>query len=288
MIKMIKRMLFGAALVLSLSGCATVPYTERQQFMMVSEKEESRIGETLFHQVKTDSKISPDPDMNALVREVGERIAAAADKKDFKWEFVVIEDPTANAFALPGGKVAFHTGIMPIARDADGIAAVMGHEVAHVLARHGAERMSQQQALSIGETALMVALLGRSPFVREGILSAYGLGAKVGVLLPYSRKHELEADRIGLILMAKAGYNPQAAVAFWERMLERKEGGGAPEFLSTHPSDKQRLADLKGFLPEAMGYYKKAQNGSWRKDGKRPQGPVIDFCHGIIRPQIEE
>jgi len=262
MIKMIKRMLFGAALVLSLSGCATVPYTERQQFMMVSEKEESRIGETLFHQVKTDSKISPDPDMNALVREVGERIAAAADKKDFKWDFVVIEDPTANAFALPGGKVAFHTGIMPIARDADGIAAVMGHEVAHVLARHGAERMSQQQALSIGETALMVALLGRSPFVREGILSAYGLGAKVGVLLPYSRKHELEADRIGLILMAKAGYNPQAAVAFWERMLERKEGGGAPEFLSTHPSDKQRLADLKGFLPEAMGYYKKAQNGS--------------------------
>jgi len=259
---MIKRMLFGAALILSLAGCATVPYTERQQFMMVSENQESKIGETLFRQVKTDSKISSDPALNALVREVGARISAAAGKKDYNWEFIVIDDPTANAFALPGGKVAFHTGIMPISKDADGVAAVMGHEVAHVLARHGAERMSQQQALSIGESALIIALTGRSPIVREGVLSAYGLGAKVGLLLPYSRKHELEADRIGLILMAKAGYNPEAAIAFWERMLAANRGGAPPQFLSTHPSDEQRIAELKSFLPEAAGYYKKARNGS--------------------------
>ncbi len=259
---MLKRLLMGAALVFALAACATVPYTERQQFMMVSEKEESKIGETLFQQVKTESKVSPDPAMNALVNEVGRKIADAADKQEFKWEFVIIDDPTANAFALPGGKVAFNTGIMPICQDASGVAAVMGHEVAHVLARHGAERMSQQQALSIGQTALSVALYGGSPIVREGILSAYGLGAQVGVLLPYSRKHELEADRIGLILMAKAGYNPEAAIAFWERMLDKKEGGGAPPFLSTHPSDEQRIAELKSFLPEAKGYYKKAQNGT--------------------------
>lgn len=259
---MIKRIVLGAALILSLAGCATVPYTERHQFMMVSESQEAKIGETLFQQVKAESTVSADPAMNALVKEVGERIAAATDREDFNWEFIVIDDPTANAFALPGGKVAFHTGIMPICQDADGVAAVMGHEVAHVLARHGAERMSQQQALSIGQSALMMALLGQSPVVREGVLSAYGLGAQVGVLLPYSRKHELEADRIGLILMAKAGYNPEAAIAFWERMLERKEEGAPPQFLSTHPSDEKRLADLKSYLPEAMGYYKQAQNGS--------------------------
>jgi predicted Zn-dependent protease len=132
----------------------------------------------------------------------------------------------------------------------------MGHEVAHALARHGSERMSQQQALSIGGVALMAAISGTSPMVKEGVSQAYGLGAQVGVLLPYSRKHELEADKIGMILMAKAGYDPRQAVSFWERMLATKEGSAPPQFLSTHPSDQKRVEELKGFLPEAMKYYK--------------------------------
>lgn len=244
------------AFILTLYGCATVPYTERQQIMMVSEEQESQIGATLFTEVKQESKLSGDSRMNSMVSEAGRRIAAAADKPDYKWEFVVIEDKSVNAFALPGGKVAFNTGIMPVCQDEAGIAAVMGHEVAHALARHGSERMSQQQALSIGGVALMAAISGRSPVVREGVMQAYGLGAQVGVLLPYSRKHELEADRIGMILMAKAGYDPRQAVSFWERMIAKKEGSAPPPFLSTHPSDQTRVQELKSFLPEALKYYK--------------------------------
>lgn len=253
---MLKLVVLLSAIVLFFESCATVPYTERQQIMMVSEEQESQIGATLFTEVKQESSLSGDARYNSMVSEVGRKIAGAADKPEFKWEFVVIEDKTVNAFALPGGKVAFNTGIMPVCQDEFGVAAVMGHEVAHVLARHGSERMSQQQALSIGGVALLAAISGTSPVVREGVMQAYGVGAQVGVLLPYSRKHELEADRIGMILMAKAGYDPSHAVAFWERMLARKEGTAPPPFLSTHPSDEKRVEELKGFLPEAMKYYK--------------------------------
>lgn len=244
------------AAILALHGCATVPYTERTQIMMVSEEQEAEIGATLFTEVKQKSDLSEDARVRSMVAEVGRKIAAAADKPEYKWEFVVIEDKSVNAFALPGGKVAFYTGILPITQNEAGIAAVMGHEVAHVLARHGAERMSQQQALSIGGVALMAALGSRSPAVREGVLQAYGLGAQVGVLLPYSRKHELEADRIGMILMAKAGYDPRQALAFWERMLSQKGGQAPPEFISTHPSDRTRIDEIKRLIPEAMKYYK--------------------------------
>lgn len=253
---MVKLLVLLSSFLLFFESCATVPYTERQQIMMVSEEQESQIGATLFTEVKQESRLSADPKMNSMVAEAGRKIAAATDKPGYKWEFIVIEDKTVNAFALPGGKVAFNTGIMPVCQDESGIAAVMGHEVAHVLARHGSERMSQQQALSIGGVALMAAISGRSPVVREGVMQAYGLGAQVGVLLPYSRKHELEADRIGMILMAKAGYDPRQAVAFWERMLARKEGSAPPPFLSTHPSDQKRVEELRAFLPEAMKYYK--------------------------------
>lgn len=252
-----KRLIFVLpALFFALSGCATVPYTDRQQIMMVSAEEESQLGATLFTDVKKSSKVSTDATMNSMVSSVGRRIAAAADRPEYKWEFVVVEDKTVNAFALPGGKVAFHTGIMPICQDEAGVAAVMGHEVAHVLARHGSERMSQQQALSIGSVALMAAVSGSSPVVKEGVMQAYGVGAQVGVLLPYSRSHELEADRIGMILMAKAGYDPRHAVSFWERMLANKNGSSSLSFLSTHPSDQKRIDELKGFLPEALKYYK--------------------------------
>ena len=253
---MAKLIFILTAFFLTLNGCATVPYTDRQQIMMVSEAEEAQLGAALFTDVKKGSKISVDERMNTMVTEVGKRIAAATERPEYKWEFVVIEDKTVNAFALPGGKVAFHTGIMPVCQDASGVAAVMGHEIAHVLARHGSERMSQQKALSIGGVALMTAVSGSSPGIREGVQQAYGIGAQVGVLLPFSRSHELEADKIGMILMAKAGYDPRQAVSFWERMLANKNGSSVPPFLSTHPSDQKRVEQLKSFLPEALKYYK--------------------------------
>lgn len=246
------------ALLLFVYACATVPYTERKQIMMLSEGEEETVGQTLFTQVKQESKISPSPEYNALVNEVGRRIASVADKPDYQWEFVVIEDKSQNAFALPGGKVAFYTGIMPVCADENGVATVMGHEVAHVLARHGAERMSQQQALAVGKAALFAAIDGGNPATVGAIQQAYGIGAQVGVLLPYSRKHESEADRIGLILMAKAGYNPEASVEFWKRMAEAGGKGSGIELLSTHPSDERRIKDLQAALPEAMKYYQTA------------------------------
>ncbi len=268
---MARSVLLIAAVLLAFSSCARVPYTERQQIMIVSESQEERIGDTLFRQIKAEADLSEDARYNSVVNEVGGRIASAAGKPEFEWEFVVIENPQVNAFALPGGKVALNTGILPVCRDEAGVAAVMGHEVAHVIARHGAERMSQEQALRIGGAALSAALLGTSPAAREGLLQAYGLGAKVGVLLPYSRKHELEADRIGLILMAKAGYDPEVAVDFWQRMLEKGDGA-PPEFLSTHPSDQKRIDELKTFLPEATEYYREAL----RKDPslERPPKPL--------------
>lgn len=245
-------------MLLFVLSCARVPYTERQQFMTVSESEDARIGETTFEQIKAESRLSSDPRLNAVIKETGQRIAAAADKPEYQWEFIVIEDKSANAFALPGGKVAFYTGIMPVARDEAGIATVMGHEVAHVLARHGAERLSQSQILNIGQAALMVALIGKSPVATEAVMQAYGLGAQVGVLLPYSRKHEAEADKIGLILMAKAGYDPRQSVEFWKRMSEQFKGPRAPELLSTHPNDQSRIEELEAFIPTAMEYYNDA------------------------------
>ncbi|MBI5493262.1 MAG: M48 family metallopeptidase [Deltaproteobacteria bacterium] len=243
--------------LLMLLSCAKVPYTEREQLMMVSDLQETKLGETAFEQIKEKSKISSDPAKNAILRRVGERIAAAVDKPQYQWEFALIDEDTVNAFALPGGKVAFYDGILPICQDENGIATVMGHEVAHVLARHGAERLSQEQIVSVGQMALLAALLGRSPEAQDAMMRAYGLGAQVGVLLPYSRKHELEADEIGLILMAKAGYDPHAAVAFWKRMNEAKKGGGPPEFLSTHPSDEKRIERIESLVPKAMEYYRK-------------------------------
>lgn len=254
-------------------SCAEVPYTERKQFMMISEEQEKEIGKATFSQIKEEVQINHDPRLNNLVQEVGQRIAKVSDEPGAEWEFVVIDDKSANAFALPGGKVAMFTGIMPIARDDNGMAVVMGHEIAHVLARHGAERMSQEQILGIGEAALTAAVMGRTPAAREAIVRAYGMGTTLGVQLPYSRKHESEADRIGLILMAKAGYDPRTAVDFWRRMAEASRGQSQPELLSTHPSDETRIKRIQEeYLPEAMEYYKKAIEAN--PSLNRPPQPV--------------
>lgn len=250
------------ALLPFLPGCVRAPYTERAQFMIVSEPEEMQLGAASFDEIKKKSTlVTASPDLDAIKR-VGTRIAAAAARPGYQWEFVLIKDKAVNAFALPGGKVAFYTGILPVTKDDTGIAVVMGHEVAHALARHGAERLSQQEMMAIGQTALMVAIAGKSPAAQDALLSAYGVGAQVGVLLPFSRTQESEADKIGLILMAKAGYDPRAAVLFWKRMDERSGGNAPPEFLSTHPGDKKRIKEIEEFLPVAMDVYRQGAPGA--------------------------
>lgn len=249
------------ALFLALSGCVRAPYTERAQFIIVSESEEAELGVATFDEIKRKSTlVSPSPDLD-IIKRVGSRIAAAADKPGYRWEFILIKDKAANAFALPGGKVAFYTGILPVTKDEAGAAVVMGHEVAHALARHGAERLSQREIVSIGQTALMVAIAGKSPVAQDALLGAYGIGAQVGVMLPFSRTQESEADKIGLILMAKAGYDPRAAVLFWKRMDELSGGKASPELLSTHPNDQRRIKEIEDFLPVAMDIYRQGASG---------------------------
>lgn len=246
----------AALLAIFLFACATVPYTNRSQLMLVSESQETTLGAQAYKEVLSKAVIVHDSKFVDPVRRVGERIARAADKPDYKWEFTVIDDDSMiNAFALPGGKVAVYTGIFPVAKDEAGLAAVLGHEVAHALAHHGAERMSQGLLAQIGAAGLSVALGGSDPQTANAVMQAYGLGAQYGVLLPFSRSQESEADHIGLILMAKAGYDPHAALGLWQRMEKLNEKTPL-EFLSTHPSYGTRITDIQGWLPEAQRYYK--------------------------------
>jgi predicted Zn-dependent protease len=178
------------------------------------------------------------------------------DLKGYAWEFNLIESNEVNAWCMPGGKVVVYTGILPVTQDETGLAVVMGHEIAHAVAQHGGERMSQGLLQQLGGAALSVALQNEPQKTQNIFLTAYGLGSTIGVVLPFSRTQESEADRLGLIFMAMAGYNPNAAVNFWTRMSQSKTGGSPPEFLSTHPSDKTRIANLKKYMPEALQYYK--------------------------------
>ena len=245
-----------AAVVLVLLGlvaCMRAPYTRRSQLILVSTQEENELGARAFNEVLTKSRVDQAASVNRPIEEVGQRIARVADRPDYRWRFVVIADPKQqNAFALPGGKVAVYTGLFPLAQDTSGLAVVLGHEIAHALARHGAERMSQGVVAQAGQS-LLGAVLGTSPGA-NAILAAYGAGAQIGVLLPYSRTQESEADHIGLILMARAGYDPRSALAFWQRM-ERAGGAGPPEFLSTHPSHGTREQQIEAWLPEATRYF---------------------------------
>ena len=239
-----------------LAACATVPYTNRSQLMLVPESQDLTLGAQAYSEVLKKAKVAHDPKLVDAVREVGERIAKAADKPDYKWEFSVIsDDKMINAFALPGGKVAVYTGLFPVAHDSAGLAAVLGHEVGHALARHGAERMSQMIPLQAAELGLSVYLGSAAPGTQQAVMQAFGLGAQYGILLPFSRSQEAEADHIGLILMAKAGYDPHAALELWQR-FEKTGEKTPPEFLSTHPSYGTRQRNLEAWLPEAQRYFK--------------------------------
>jgi len=248
------------------SGCETNPYTGRSQLLMTSVSEEMQLGAQAYSQVKNDPKLlqSQDPREIEPVKRIAARIIEAAKRskyaemaQQFQWEVTVLkDDKTANAFALPGGKMAVYTGIFPMAKTEAGLAAVMGHEVVHALARHGAERISQGQLTNVGLQVVGAAAgaTGGGGTVGQAAMAALGAGAQVGILLPFSRKHESEADYVGILLAADAGYDPREAVALWERMGQMS--GGAPlEFLSTHPSHETRITQLKRWMPEAMAIY---------------------------------
>jgi predicted Zn-dependent protease len=259
-------MVMSVALVL-LAGCETNPYTGRSQLLMTSVSQEMQMGAQAYDQVKSDPKMRPSQDPREIepVKRVAARIVEAAKRSkyaemanQFQWEVTVIkDDKTPNAFALPGGKMAVYTGIFPMAKTEAGLAAVMGHEVVHALARHGAERMSQGQLTNAGLQVIGTAAgaAGGGGMLGQAAMAALGVGAKVGVLLPFSRKHESEADYIGILLAADAGYDPREAVALWERMGQMSGGGAPSEFMSTHPSHETRIDQLKKWIPEAMAIY---------------------------------
>ena len=251
---------------LALAGCATVPITGRSQLQLVSQAELTAMGAESYHEFIAESSISQDAEKTAMVRRVGQRVANSAetflrshglgeDLRYYDWEFNLIDDDeTANAFCVSGGKIAVYTGIFPIAENDQGLAVVMAHEVAHALANHGGERMSQLLVAQLGGMALSKAVEKEPEKTQELWLAAYGIGAQFGFLMPYSRQHESEADRIGLILMAQAGYPPEAAIPFWQRMAAAG-GASPPEFLSTHPSPETRIEQIREYLPEALSYY---------------------------------
>src|SRR5882724_1242161 len=259
--------LCGAAALLA--ACESAPVTGRSQMMLVSESEERQMGLQAYQQVLSKEALSYDAETNALVEKVGRRIAAAAERPPndlwraprFRWEFKTVDKNELNAFCLPGGKVVVYSGLLSLTKTEAGLAVVIGHEVAHALARHGAERMSDQMVAQVGATAAAVALSatlsGRSRAYVPAMMAALGAGATVGYLLPMSRAQESEADRIGLILMAMAGYDPREAVALWERMRAADAGKSkTPTFLSTHPTDATRIAQIREWIPEAMKYYR--------------------------------
>ena len=268
---------FGSAL----SACYRAPGTARDQLIFFSEDKEISMGVKAFHEVLRQARLNENPEINEMVHRVGDRIAVVANRPEYHWEFAVIQDDRmVNAFALPGGKVAVFTGILKYTKTEAGLATVMGHEVAHALQRHGAERISRgilEQIAQLG--ALAGAASGKvDPGVAMGAMSAYG----IGVSLPFNRRQESEADYIGLRLMAQAGYDPREAVPFWERMsgcpkqligkLCFRSQAAIPEFLSTHPSDVTRINQIENWLPEALHYY---QDGSLPNSTPIPSAPPI-------------
>ncbi len=245
----------------ALVACTVAPYTKRSQLILIPEATEIALGADAYRQVLAKLPVSHDPELVTPVRSVGERIARVANHPGYKWEFNVIVKEEANAFALPGGKVAVYTGIFPLARDTAGLAAVVGHEVGHALARHAGERMSQGLLLDAVLTLGAAALGGSSPATRNLIYQALGLGAQIGYVLPFSRSQEAEADYIGLILMAKAGYDPEAALGLWQRFAEQDKDR-PPELLATHPDPASRARNMRRWLPEAKRYFAAATPAS--------------------------
>jgi metalloendopeptidase OMA1, mitochondrial len=263
--------------LVTLAACYTNPYTGRSQLLMISADEEQQMGAQAYQQMRRDPKhpVSTNPQEIEPVKRVAARIIDAAkqskygdEARQFQWDVTVFKaDDTMNAFALPGGKIGVYTGIFPAAQNEAGLAAILGHEVVHALARHAGERMSQGVLAQAGLGAASIALgqSGMSPGASQAAMAALGLGANVGVMLPFSRQHESEADYIGLLLAAQAGYDPREAIRVWERM-EKLSQGGPPEFLSTHPGHDTRIQQMQAWMPEALDLYR-----------PRAAGPAADL-----------
>lgn len=253
--------------LLLLAGCSSVPLTGRKQVLLVSDQEVLSSSLTQYNDyIKTAAK-STDQAKSAMVTRVGKRIAAATEQylkangmadevKNFSWEFNLVKDPQVNAFCMPGGKIVVYEGLLSLVASDDELAVVVGHEVAHAVAKHSNERMSQQLMAQYGAAILGAAVSNKSAAVRQAANTVYGVGAQYGVMLPFSRKHESEADYMGLVFMTMAGYNPDVAVNFWQKMSAGKSGS-TPEFMSTHPSDVTRIAEIQRALPEIKARYKK-------------------------------
>ena len=252
-------------ILLGIYGCGSVPVTGRSQLNLVSNQEVLSLSLQEYNDYIRTAKKSTDQAATAMVTNVGRKIANAveayykyngmeADLANYSWEFNLIDDPQVNAFCMPGGKIVVYSGILPITRDETGLAVVLAHEVGHAIAKHANERISQQMVAQYGAAGLGALLSKSSSSVQSISQTAFGLGAQYGVMMPYGRKQELEADFLGLVFMGIAGYNPEAAIPFWERMSQ--QGSSVPEFLSTHPSDRTRIEDIRKKLPEAMEYYK--------------------------------
>lgn len=248
-------------LLTGLVACETVPETGRSQLLLISSGKEMKLGFSEFEKLKQNTPISTDQRLTAMVNRVGQRVAAVARLPGARWEFVLFDQPeVANAFCLPGGKVGIYTGILPITQSEAGLATVMAHEVAHAVARHGAERISEGMLVQLGGKVVSVLASNKSAETQALINSSYGIGSSVGVMLPHSRKQELEADHIGLLYMARAGYLPEEAVAFWQRFSKknkRKGNSRADEFFSTHPVDITRIEQLMRLLPQARREYRR-------------------------------
>lgn len=256
------------ALVFLISACATVPLTGRKQLSLVSGSQVRSMAASNYQQVLSQSRVITGTAQSQMVQRAGQRISQAVERylkqqgesellEGYQWEFNLIDENTVNAWCMPGGKVAFYTGIMPICQDETGVAVVMGHEVAHAVARHGSERMSQGLLQQLGGVALAVAIRDKPQETQALFMAAYGVGTTLGGMLPFSRLHESEADELGLTFMALAGYDPAEAPRFWQRMAQNSQGQ-PPEFLSTHPNHSTRIADLNRLMPKAKKLY--AQN----------------------------
>lgn len=250
-----------------ITACATVPITGRRQLNIIPAAQINSLSFQEYSDFLKNNKLSTNTQQTAMVKEIGVNIQRAVERyfaqqnmssslNGYAWEFNLVEDSQVNAWCMPGGKVVVYTGILPVTKDATGLAVVMGHEIAHAIANHGGERMSQGLIQQMGGVALEKALEDKPTQTKNLFMTAFGLGSQIGVLLPFSRTQESEADHLGLIFMAMAGYDPQQSVAFWKRMAADSKGA-PPEFLSTHPSDETRIKNLESLIPDAMKYYKK-------------------------------
>jgi predicted Zn-dependent protease len=266
-----KKLLYVIVLLLAscafFQSCSTVPITGRRQLSIIPQSQMLSMSFSQYDEFLKSNKLSTDPEKTKMVKTVGANIQHAVERyftekgmqaelANYNWEFNLVESEDVNAWCMPGGKVVVYTGLLPVAKDEAGLAVVMGHEIAHAIAGHGGERMSQSLLTQMGGLALSKALEEKPAATQQLWMTAFGLGAQVGVLLPYSRLHETEADRLGLVFMSMAGYNPESAVEFWERMSAKSGGQAPPQFLSTHPADQTRIANIKKELPEALKYYK--------------------------------